>query len=184
MASEVISGGHGSSSTDDVRPSVRRRYSMDEDMYYQQIMAAPPRRPSNPPGYELKDPLEKKNSRSHDYTDFEYDEQEAPAYEPEEDSENLPDYSTAIHLEGVFQKKHEVENTTKRAEDRQWHTVRVELTGTALNVYRVKKDWGWGRSKDGPHVNPDNPPWVKKSRLEKSYNLAHADAGIAADYTK
>jgi hypothetical protein len=64
--------------------------------------------------------------------------------------------------------------------------VYVELRGTALNVYSVKKERGWWSSSkhDGPDIMPDNPPWVKKSTLEKSYSLLHADAGIAADYRK
>lgn len=99
-------------------------------------------------------------------------------------AEMLPEYSNSIAIEGVFTMKHEIENTTKRAEDRHWHTVVVALNGTALNIYKIKKDWGWGRSKDGPSISPDNPPWVRKSKLEKSYSLLYADAGIAADYKK
>lgn len=95
-----------------------------------------------------------------------------------------PEYSCSINLEGVFMKKHEIEDTTKRAEDRRWHTAYVTLTGTALNVYNAKKDWGWGKTRDGPSISPDNPPWMKKAKLEKSYSLLYADAGIAADYTK
>ncbi|RDA87562.1 hypothetical protein CP532_3986 [Ophiocordyceps camponoti-leonardi (nom. inval.)] len=98
--------------------------------------------------------------------------------------ESPPRYQSTVNIEGVFSKKHEIEDTIKRAEDRQWHTVFVLLQGTALNVYSVKKDWGWGRTRDGPAVCPDNPPWVRRSKLEKSYSLLHADAGIAADYTK
>lgn len=81
-------------------------------------------------------------------------------------------------------RKMEIENCIKRAEDRNWQTVLVCLYGTALKVFRTKKDWGWGSSKDGPDVSPDNPPWVKKAGLDKSYSLLHADVGIAADYRK
>ncbi|KAL7941598.1 hypothetical protein V8C42DRAFT_172374 [Trichoderma barbatum] len=98
--------------------------------------------------------------------------------------EELPSYSSSIAIEGIFHKKHEIENTTKRAEDRQWHTVSVVLNGTALSIYNTKKDWGWGKARDGPSISPDNPPWIRKAKLEKTYSLLHADAGIAADYKK
>lgn len=98
--------------------------------------------------------------------------------------EALPAYSSSIELEGIFMKKHEIEDTTKRAEDRRWHTTFVTLTGTALNLYTVKKTRTWGKTRDGPTISPDNPPWMRKSKLEKSYSLLYADAGIAADYKK
>lgn len=100
------------------------------------------------------------------------------------DQDTLPDYSTSIALEGVFFKKHEIENTTKRAEDRQWYAMFVTLQGTSLKLYTTKKDWGWGRTRDGPTISPDNPPWIRKAKLERSYSLLHADVGIAADYKK
>lgn len=204
--------------------SPRRRLSMDEDLFYQQVMTAPPRRPSLPPPYESVSPTLLDNrrdesqgveadaaapapiskSKSKDKARVEIETYLANSGRGREGrvgdttagitskpsacigpaDEKLPDYSTSIALEGAFVKKHEIENTTKRAEDRQWHTVFVTLTGTALNVYNVKRDWGWGRSRDGPTISPDNPPWVRRSKLEKSYSLLHADAGIAADYKK
>lgn len=161
---------------------------MEEDMRYRKIMTGP-RRPSLPPPYQHDPPApsngkasgkEKKvvtgggdNKDRHSYASL------------EEGSEQLPEYNTSIALEGVFCKKHEIENTTKRAEDRQWHNVYVTLQGTALNIYDVKKAWSWGRNRDdGPSIDPDNPPWIKKGKLEKSYSLLYADAGIAADYKK
>lgn len=100
-------------------------------------------------------------------------------------SEKLPQYSTSIHLEGVFTMKLEINDTTKRAEDRQWRMVYVVLRGTAFNIYDVKKHWGWGRPKSAiSEFSADNPPWIKPWKLEKSYSLQHADAGIAADYKK
>lgn len=101
-----------------------------------------------------------------------------------DEDEQLPGYSNSIHMEGIFSKKHEIENTTKRAEDRRWHNAFVTLSGTALSIYHVKKDWGWGKTRDGPSICPDNPPWMKKSKLERTYSLLHAEAGIAADYKK
>lgn len=98
--------------------------------------------------------------------------------------EELPGYSCSVQCEGVFMKKMEIENTTKRAEDRRWHPAYAVLQGTALNIYSVKKDWGWGKSKGGPEVSPDNPPWIKKGKLERAYSLQYADVGIALDYQK
>ncbi|KAF4587763.1 PH domain-containing protein [Ophiocordyceps camponoti-floridani] len=165
-------------------PPLRRRYSMEEDIFYNQLMGGPKRRPSQPPPYRPT-PTEA-DSRSTTSADV-----DEPPYiddvgddDGDDDDESPPRYQSTVSIEGVFSKKHEIEDTIKRAEDRQWHTVFVLLQGTALNVYSVKKDWGWGRTRDGPAVCPDNPPWVRRSKLEKSYSLLHADAGIAADYTK
>lgn len=95
----------------------------------------------------------------------------------------LPSYSCSVECEGIFERKMEIENTTKRAENRQWHTVYVTLVGTALSVYAAKKDRGLGK-KGGPGISPDNPPWMKKGKLIQQYSLMHADAGIAMDYQK
>jgi hypothetical protein len=167
---------------------------MEEDLFYQHIMTASQRRSSLPPPYEPGDSRGRRPSNgsrsSRDDGEAAGEKRAGPSdrnldgYDLEEPEEDLPDYSSSIAIDGVFQKKHEIEETTKRAEDRHWHTAFVTLNGTALNVYNVKKDWGWGRSRDGPSICPDRPPWVKKAKLEKSYNLQHADAGIAADYKK
>lgn len=211
---------------------------MEEDLLYQRIMTAPPRRPSQPPAYQElrsspgpsdgngdgsnakqnKDMNERRPSaaaveeggrrkskssskkikiKSKSKSKAKDKAKEAAELErrrrgssdscaviDDDDSEALPNYSSSIMLEGVFSKKHEIENTIKRAEDRQWHTSFVTLNGTALSLYTVKKDWGWGKTRDGPTISPDNPPWVRKAKLEKTYSLLHADAGIAADYKK
>ncbi|EPE10023.1 ph domain-containing protein [Ophiostoma piceae UAMH 11346] len=104
----------------------------------------------------------------------------------DEPEDVLPPYSCDIHIEGMFQKKMEIENTTKRAEDRRWNTAYIVLHGTALEVYECRKDRSWaGRTaKSGPGVSPDRPPWMRKAALEKSYGLSYADVGIAADYIK
>ncbi|TDZ71845.1 Spectrin beta chain [Colletotrichum trifolii] len=164
------SRGNGPSNTAAQPPPLRRRLSMEEDYFYQEVMTSPLRRPSQPPPYE-RDPRSRR----------------PPAVGPAASNgvdEKLPEYSCDIELEGVWMKKMEIENTTKRAEDRNWHTAFVQLRGTALNFYNVKKDWGWGRTRDGPTISPDNPPWVKKSSIDKAYSLQHADIGIAADYKK
>lgn len=100
----------------------------------------------------------------------------------------LPRYSCDIVLDAVFRMKMEVEDTVKRAADRHWRSVFVHLGGTALHVYRVKRDWGWGRGSSGggggPGISPDNPPWLRRAALAKTYTLLHADVGIAADYAK
>ncbi|KAM5351307.1 hypothetical protein ACJ41O_004030 [Fusarium nematophilum] len=179
----------GSSTTAPASPPLRRRVSMEEDLYYQRIMTSP-RRPSQPPPYQRDSP---KPSASHHGDRSGKRKQLATGggghsshlADVIQQNEQLPNYNSSISLQGVFDKKHEVENTIKRAEDRQWHPAYVTLDGTALNIYGVKKGWGWGRTRDdGPSVDPDNPPWVKKGKLEKAYSLLYADVGIAADYKK
>ncbi|KAL2171113.1 hypothetical protein VTG60DRAFT_3804 [Thermothelomyces hinnuleus] len=149
-----------------------RRMSMEEDMFYREVMTS---RPAKPPSYEsaMKAALAAQRRA-----------QAAPANVADE---VLPPYSCDINLEGVFMRKMEIEEMTKRAEYRDWRMVYVELRGTALNIYSVKKERGWWPSSskhDGPDISPDHPPWVKKSTLERAYSLLHADAGIAADYRK
>jgi hypothetical protein len=149
--------------------------SMEEDMFYRELMTS---RPAKPPSYEsaMKAAVAAQRRAL-----------AAAGQGPVHVAEDvLPQYSCDIHMEGVFMRKMEIEETTKRAEYRDWRMVYVELRGTALNVYSVKKERGWWSSTklDGPDIAPDNPPWVKRSTLEKSYSLLHADAGIAADYRK
>lgn len=98
----------------------------------------------------------------------------------------LPAYSCDIHIEGVFQRKMEIENATKRAEDRRWTASYVVLHGTSLEIHECRKDRSWaGRTaRTGPGVSPDRPPWMRKAGLERRYNLSYADVGIAADYVK
>jgi len=102
------------------------------------------------------------------------------------DQELLPAYSCDVHMETVFQMKMEIEDAVKRAEYRNWRPMVVELHGTALHIYSAKKrDFGWGKGRmHGPDVKPDNPSWLRKGSLERSYSLQHADVGIAADYQK
>ncbi|KAL1843696.1 hypothetical protein VTJ49DRAFT_396 [Mycothermus thermophilus] len=156
-------------------PSGRpRRMSMEEDMFYREHLTA---RPAKPPSYEsaMKAAMAAQRRAM----------QGGGAPQVPEDV--LPGYSCDIHLEGVFMRKMEIEETTKRAEYRDWRMVYIELRGTALNIYSVKKERGWWPSSsrhDGPDISPDSPPWVKKGSLERKYSLLHADAGIAADYRK
>lgn len=180
----------GQSTIVSVPPPLRRRVSMEEDLFYQHIMTNP-RRPSQPPPYQRESPAP---SASRSGNRSRKEEQVATRgggkdkgkhTTTQQEQEILPGYDSSISLEGIFSKKHEIEDAIKRAEDRQWHTVFVHLSGTALNIYDTKKSWGWGRTRDdGPSVNPDNPPWFKKAKLEKSYSLLYADVGIAADYKK
>jgi len=152
-------------------PPRRRRMSMEEDMFYRDLMTS---RPANPPSYETATKQRRAPS------------QNVAATQGSPPAEVLPPYSCDIHIEGVFMRKMEIETTTKRAEYRNWQMVYVELQGTVLNVYSVKKERGWWSSSkpSGSNISPDSPPWVKKGSLEKSYSLLHADAGIAADYRK
>lgn len=164
----------------------RRRLSIDEDNFYLRVVTAPQPRPLQPPPYRQQDTVRRRQAQQ-DRLQSEGKGKGRVALSGENNMdpyENLPNYSNYIDLEGIFMKKHEIEETTKRAEDRRWHTTFVTLQGTALNIYNVKKNRTWGRTKDGPTISPDNPPWMKKAKLEKSYSLLYADAGIAADYKK
>jgi hypothetical protein len=185
-----------------VRPTLRsRRLSMEEDYYYREIMAGP-RRPSNPPAYDIavrdgppasvpsKQRVRKEGTKATAKATSTGEEKGILAHESPiatadiRDHEALPPYWCDVHAEGVFNLKMEIEETIKRAEDRHWHQCYVILHGTALKIYTCKKDRAWKRTQDGPGISPDNPPWVKPASLEKSYSLLHADAGIAADYMK
>ncbi|KAK0722802.1 hypothetical protein B0T26DRAFT_739917 [Lasiosphaeria miniovina] len=150
-----------------------RRMSMDEDMFYRKVMTS---LPTEPPSYEsaMRAALAAQRRAAAA--------EEGPFKGVPVDV--LPQYSCDLHMEGVFMRKMEIEDTIKRAEYRNWQMVYVVLHGTALNIYQVKKERGWWSKDDGPDISPDNPPWVKRSTLEKSYSLLHADAGIAADYRK
>ncbi|KAJ4416415.1 hypothetical protein N0V82_006757 [Gnomoniopsis sp. IMI 355080] len=154
-----------------------RRLSMEEDYFYEQVMTFA--QPLQPPAY-------------HAATHGTY---EGPSRKGKEavlddnlssEQELLPAYSCDVHMETVFQMKMEIEDAVKRAEYRNWRTMFVELQGTALHIYSArKKDFGWGKSRmHGPDVRPDNPSWLRKGSLERSYSLQHADVGIAADYHK
>lgn len=154
-----------------------RRLSMEEDYFYEQVMTFA--QPLQPPAY-------------HAATHGTY---EGPSRKGKEavldddvllDRELLPAYSCDVHMETVFQMKMEIEDAVKRAEYRNWRTMFVELHGTALHIYSAKKkDFGWGKNRmHGPDVRPDNPSWLRKGLLERSYSLQHADVGIAADYHK
>lgn len=160
-------------------PPPGRRLSIDEDLFYHRVMSAPPRRSSQPPPY-----LPSKSPFRDAAVSMQKKAKGGSTCAAGDAPEDLPGYSNSIFLEGTFAKKHEIEDTIKRAEDRRWHNTFVVLHGTALHVYNVKKDWGWGKTRDGPSICPDNPPWIRKSKLEKTYSLLHADAGIAADYKK
>ncbi|OAA53116.1 spectrin beta [Niveomyces insectorum RCEF 264] len=99
----------------------------------------------------------------------------------------LPAYSCDIHMEGLFHRKREFENATQRAEDRRWTPIYVVLHGTVLEVHHCRKDRGWVSRKvrrGSPGASADRPSWMRKAGLERSYNLAYADVGIAADYVK
>lgn len=159
----------------DNRPA--RRLSMEEDYFYEQVMTFA--QPPNPPAYHVA-------------THGTY---EGPTRKGKEavldddvlaDQEMLPDYHCDVHMETVFQVKMEIEDAVKRAEYRNWRSMFVVLHGTALHIYSAKeKGFGWGKSKmHGPDVRPDNPSWLRKGTLERSYSLQHADVGIAADYHK
>lgn len=101
----------------------------------------------------------------------------------EEGRESLPPYSCEISLEAVFQRKSELEGAIHRAQDRNWNKIYATLQGTALSFYRCKGGSPFPLPASAS-ATPDMPPGVKKSTLIKSYNLQHADVGIATDYYK
>ena len=103
--------------------------------------------------------------------------------QPREDEGNeaLPAYSTAISLCNVFLHKKELEGAIHKAHDRTWYKVSVTLQGTALTLHKYRSGGmlaGWGRE------GADIAVLGKKGGLIRSYNLQHADVGIAADYFK
>ncbi|KAH6661373.1 hypothetical protein BKA67DRAFT_83268 [Truncatella angustata] len=149
---------------------LRRRVSMEEDYFYQEVMTIPTgRRLSLPPEYSP--PL------------FGYDKDGELVVLAED--EPLPQYTCDVQMEGVFNMKMEIVDTIKRAPARNWRAMFVQLEGTKLSIYSIKRDWGLSRSsRHGAEVFADNPPWVQKGALEKTYTLLHADVGIAADYEK
>ncbi|ROW15021.1 hypothetical protein VPNG_03331 [Cytospora leucostoma] len=162
----------------DNRPTEVRRLSMEEDYFYEQVMTFA--RPPNPPAYHAathgtySGPTRKGRDTILDGGPL------------AEEQETLPHYYCDVHMENVFQMKMEIESAVKRAEYRNWRAMFVVLHGTALHIYSAKeKGWCWGKSRThGPDVQPDNPPWLRKGSLERSYSLQHADVGIAADYHK
>ncbi|PQE03030.1 PH domain-containing protein [Rutstroemia sp. NJR-2017a BVV2] len=105
--------------------------------------------------------------------------------QPREDEgrEALPGYSTAISLQSVFLRKMELQGAVHRAGDRNWYRVIATLQGTALSFHKIKTSSVFGRS-DGRKGTPDYPSGTKRGSLISSYNLQHADVGIAADYVK
>ncbi|RFU30852.1 hypothetical protein B7463_g5469, partial [Scytalidium lignicola] len=104
---------------------------------------------------------------------------------PREDEgrEILPLYSASISLDSVLLKKMELVGCVRRAQDREWSREYVSLQGTALIFYKCKSSVVGGVFAK-LEKNPDMPTGVKKGTLIKTYNLQHAEAGIAADYTK
>ena len=106
--------------------------------------------------------------------------------QPREDEgkEVLPPYSCAISLESLFSKKMEFEGAIQRATNRSWHRVYVTLQGTALTFHKFKSSGLLARSGSGRRYSPDVPAGAQKGGFLRSYNLQHADMGVAADYFK
>jgi hypothetical protein len=106
--------------------------------------------------------------------------------QPREDEgkEELPAYSSAISLENVFLKKNELECAVHKSEDRNWRRVSVRLQGTALSLHRYNGSRVMDRFAGGERGNVDLPVKGKTGAMIHSYNLQHADVGIAADYHK
>ncbi len=94
-------------------------------------------------------------------------------------TEKLPEYATDIDLSNVFMRKREFINLNMRSSDRSWNRTLLEIRGTHLSMYSCKAPlWNPIPSR------PDLTSSVKKGPLTKSYNLAHAEVGVALDYLK
>ncbi|CAG8951917.1 hypothetical protein HYFRA_00005722 [Hymenoscyphus fraxineus] len=99
--------------------------------------------------------------------------------QPREDEgqEVLPPYSCAISLENVFLRKTELEGAVHRAQDRNWYREIVTLQGTALSFHKYK-----GGNVFGKEGKNDTATGAKRGPLLRTYNLQHAEVGVAADY--
>lgn len=106
--------------------------------------------------------------------------------QPREDEgrETLPPYSSEISLENVFLKKMELEGAVHRAHDRNWYRVYVALQGTALTFHKHKSHGYFSGTWSSEGAKADLAVPEKKGHFMRSYNLQHADVGIAADYYK
>jgi hypothetical protein len=146
------------------------RHSMDE--YYQQEGISEP--PESPPNYDalLESPSLRRRFN----------------IQPREDEgrEVLPPYSCEISVQSVFARKMELEGAVHKAHDRNWYKVLVTLQGTALSFHKYQKPGMFSsvRDQSGRQTGPDFPPGLKRGEFLRSYNLQHADVGIAADYLK
>lgn len=89
-------------------------------------------------------------------------------------SERLPSYFCSVAKEGVLSKKTEMLTPFKQADDRSWKKVYVKLSGTCLNVHRVKYTAQFGEAEK----------IVVAGRLLRSYTLQHAEVGLATDVEK
>lgn len=106
---------------------------------------------------------------------------------PREDEgrEALPEYSAGISLENVFMRKMELQGAIHRASDRNWYRVLATLQGTLLSFHKCKGPGIFGACDRGDRKGtPDLPAGTRRGSLLGSYNLLHADVGIAADYVK
>ncbi|TAQ84890.1 hypothetical protein B7494_g6778 [Chlorociboria aeruginascens] len=106
--------------------------------------------------------------------------------QPREDEgrESLPPYSSSISLESVFSRKMELEGAVYRSHDRNWYRVFVTLQGTALTFHKCKGQGVFAKAEAGRKSSLDFPAGTKKGQFLRSYNLQHADVGVAADYMK
>lgn len=106
--------------------------------------------------------------------------------QPREDEgkETLPGYSAGISLENVFMRKMELQGAIHRASDRNWYRVFATLQGTLLAFHKYKGPGIFGNDRGEQKGTPDLPAGTRRGCLLESYNLQHADVGIAADYVK
>ncbi|XP_017882681.1 spectrin beta chain isoform X5 [Ceratina calcarata] len=92
---------------------------------------------------------------------------ERPAGEDESAEQRSP---TDDEFEGVLQRKHEWESTTKKASNRSWHKVYMVVRGQSLYAYTDQKSY---------KAAPDQP-----YKGESPLDLKGASITVASDYTK
>ncbi|RDW83447.1 hypothetical protein BP5796_04938 [Coleophoma crateriformis] len=159
------------------------RLSM-EDYYVRHSMTITPLPTiphDSPPSYESLHEVSSAASSSSSWSSL----TKTSSIQPREDegNESLPGYSSAISLEAVFSKKQELEGAVHKATDRNWSRVYVTLQGTALRFYNFTSPSVFARHQL-VQKTPDLPSGTKRGVLIRSYNLQHAEVGIAADYLK
>jgi len=92
------------------------------------------------------------------------------SYSDDEDGSIKSGERDGDELEGMLVRKHEWENTTKKASNRSWDKVCVVLKGTSLRFYKDQKSY---------RSSPDT-----LYRGEPAMDLPGGKAEIATDYTK
>ncbi|GAB7357741.1 hypothetical protein MBLNU459_g0396t1 [Dothideomycetes sp. NU459] len=83
--------------------------------------------------------------------------------------EILPKYTCSVAKEGVMSMRVEKLSPFQFVAKQEWRSVYVVLSGTLLNIYKIKNSTIAGTTVAGP------------GKLIRSYTLQHAEVGLAAD---